>query len=850
MSETLGHYKILDRIGAGVVGEVYRARDTSLGRTVAITEVAAAITDDPERRERFSRDARASLVLSHPNIAALYEVDDDQGQLYLVREFIPGQTLALDIAGHAMNPRRALELAIQLADALADAHAAGIVHRDLRPDNIIVTPKGNAKILNFGLGAWTGRAATRDEAETTAASASAAAACAYISPEQALGERFDHRTDIFSFGVVLFEMLTGRLPFDAPTAAELTRQIVRSPAPPVTSVGRAVPAVVDPIVAKMLAKSLDQRYGSAAPLAADLRAAAAALDARSTASEPANVAAGRPSRRSPNGRIVIIALIAVITAVFWWQRAAIGRLSRHAMDSAAPLIAVVPFDAQPEQTFFADGFGDDLMARLGQTPGLKVLGRSGTRDNRGRPARDVARELHAAVVLSGSIRRTGNGVTLNVALTDPRDDSALWTGQYTRDTANIFAVQAQVAEDIARALRVTLAPTASSERARSRAVDPRAYDAYLHGRQAAADHRLGDARRFYDEAIRVDDGLAEAYGGLAEALALEPRTGGSDDPSRRARLKRAAERAYELAPDSPQANVAMALTTDHLPDALAYLKKSIAIDASYSDGYRYIGDEIADFDPDRAVAFYRRALALDPRMTASQAGVVTTLAAAGRSADAAGALAAASDPHGTWIQAPRIQVALQEHQFTAALSLFGDWRTGDPGLGAQYANVLRSAGRGAEARTVATELVRLDRTNCEAKATLAGLTAERGQTAAARQLVAEAIASGRLEDIGPVALRCAIQSVAAIGDAGAAAAFLRRIAADERLQREWTLNMMGTTGSARLRAALYPWNRVADQPAVVEARRVLDRALAAARQQSGEALGDITPAAAPPLPRS
>src|SRR5476651_6981 len=191
MFETLGHYKILDRIGAGGMGEVYRARDTRLGRTVAIKVMIADIAGDPDRRARFLQDARATAALSHPNIAALYEIGEDQDQLFPVFEYVPGETLKNVIAGRPLNPRRAIDLAVQLADALADAHAEGIVHRDIKSDNIIVTPKGNAKILDFGLAAWTAGGAEREQAATMIATTTEMrlGTVAYMSPEQALGER-------------------------------------------------------------------------------------------------------------------------------------------------------------------------------------------------------------------------------------------------------------------------------------------------------------------------------------------------------------------------------------------------------------------------------------------------------------------------------------------------------------------------------------------------------------------------------------------------------------------------------------------------------------------------------------
>jgi serine/threonine protein kinase len=325
MFETLGHYRILDRIGAGGMGEVYRARDTRLGRTVAIKVMVADVAANPDRRARFLQDARATSALSHPNIAALFEIGEDQDQLFLVFEYVPGETLKNLIAGRPLNPRRALDLAVQIADALADAHAEGIVHRDIKPDNIIVTPKGNAKILDFGLATWTAGGAEREhvgQAATRKATAEETPpeTIAYMSPEQALGERVDHRTDVFSLGVVMFEMLTGKLPFTGTTSTALALQIVQAPAPVPSAVNTSLPPEFDSIVGKAMSKSLDQRYESAVTLAAELRAVGAILDVRSDMQEAAGVfVPTQPARRSAGGWIVLLLVLAALAAAAWHQ---------------------------------------------------------------------------------------------------------------------------------------------------------------------------------------------------------------------------------------------------------------------------------------------------------------------------------------------------------------------------------------------------------------------------------------------------------------------------------------------------------------------------------------------------
>jgi serine/threonine protein kinase len=332
MLEALGHHRILDRVGSGGIGELYRARDTRLGRTTALRVVARRIAGDPDGRERFLRDAQAAAALSHPNIAALYEIGEDQNELFLVLEFVPGEVLEHMIGGRPLHPRRAVEFAAQIADGLAEGHAHSIVHRDIASRNIIVTPKDKAKIVDFGLAAWTRGGTAREHASGADAAAAFAAAgpalstLASMSPEQARGDSVDHRTDLFSLGAVLFEMLSGRPPFTGNTAAAVALQIAQARPIAPSTVTRTVPPELDAIVARALAKNLDERYDSAAALAAELRSVAAILDVRTQRSEsaaraPSPIATRR--RRSSVRWIVLTFLAAVLIAAMWFARDAI-----------------------------------------------------------------------------------------------------------------------------------------------------------------------------------------------------------------------------------------------------------------------------------------------------------------------------------------------------------------------------------------------------------------------------------------------------------------------------------------------------------------------------------------------
>ncbi|MBI2835291.1 MAG: serine/threonine protein kinase [Acidobacteria bacterium] len=316
MFEGIGHYKVLDRIGAGGLGEVYRARDLRFGRTVAVRILPPTITEDPVLRQTFLQDARVATALSHPGIAAVYDVGEEAGWVYVVTEYVAGETLRSVMGDRALNPRRAVDLAFQLAEALAEAHAAAIIHGDLKPGNIIVTQTGRAKMLDLGLSRWTEGGAMREAAATLAecSTADVLNTLSYMSPEQALAERTDHRTDIFSLGVILYEMLTGQSPFARQTASATLMQILGATPPVPSSFNSRLGPELDRIAGRALAKSLETRYQDAREMAAELREAQSALEAlkRLARKEPSRKEPARPPAASVRSQRAVWILVTVI----------------------------------------------------------------------------------------------------------------------------------------------------------------------------------------------------------------------------------------------------------------------------------------------------------------------------------------------------------------------------------------------------------------------------------------------------------------------------------------------------------------------------------------------------------
>ncbi len=318
-NQTIAHYNLLERLGTGALGEVYRARDLKVGRTVALMALPAELISDDSRRQQFLQDARAAAALNHPNIATLFDVIEQDGRCYLAYEFAAGPSLREEMDGRAVNMRRAIEIAAQVADALAEGHSRGLIHGDLRPDNIVVTPKGSPKILNFGLASWT----TGGRARKAAASPDGLAddpngVAGYLSPEQALGGTIDERSDVFSFGTVLYEMLTGRCPFigDSPTATVMN--VIRVTPPPPSRVNSSISPDLDALILRALAKPVESRPAGALAVSSDLRRIATAMDTREGSAPKAELIPPVAPASNKGRKVLMIAAVVLLVALVLW----------------------------------------------------------------------------------------------------------------------------------------------------------------------------------------------------------------------------------------------------------------------------------------------------------------------------------------------------------------------------------------------------------------------------------------------------------------------------------------------------------------------------------------------------
>lgn len=830
MAETIGHYETLAVAGTGATGPVYRARDTRVGRTVAIRVLDQEVAD-PWQRAHFLENVRPYTALSHPHIATLFEAGEQGGRLHLVYEFVPGERLASLVAGHPLNLRRALDLAIQTADALAEAHVSGLPHGALGPASVIVTPKGHAKIIDFGLSFW--RHADRADP--------------FLSPEQAGGAAGDHRSDIYSLGAMLFLLLTGRPPSTEIRDSAGPGLPGRETPPPPSRRNLEVPASLDRIVRKAMAKDPEHRYADASVLAADLRAAAAEVHARD-AEFLTEQQKPRSRFRSGLRLAALVALLAAAAAaaVFQWREPLHQAWQSYFGQSLEPVLIVVPFevaDADAARAHLGPGLAEELASLLGHTPGVRVLGRSSMRGFAGRDPRAIAEEHRASLAVTARLAArddTWEVLELRVTLISRSTGEGVWNRRYDIEARDLLSAQAKIAQDIASRLAVPFEPTPALRRASLRLVRPTALDAYLQARTAMAELDTNRAVRLFGAALEADPGLIEAQAGLAESLyasaVFEHRLGYQEVE---ARLQRAAAEAITTDPDLAHAQLAMALASPTLSEALEHIRRALEIDPSDTAIYVAGAALIRDVDPASALRLLGWARALDPgqprvRFEAAAANLVLeqpdqTLVEAARGQ--------ALVPSLPWWDALRLRVRLSSAAASAAsVPEQGRSLPGFPPGALVRAQVLAGAGEREAAAAAIGTVVRLFPGFCEARATQAGLFRETDRAEAARQ----AAAIYRIAESAPGPLaRCAAMAAAATGDPRQAAAWMTRAAASEEGILGWVRSNGVLSAQAGLRQKVYPWALVLGSPDVTRAAGRLNDALTNARAQVARALGDL-----------
>jgi serine/threonine-protein kinase len=646
----LGPYEILAAVGTGGMGEVYRARDSRLEREVAVKVVPESVAKDPGVLARFEREAKAVAALSHPNILAIHDFGKDQDVYFAVMELLHGETLGSRIARSALPWRKACEIASAVADGLAAAHTKGILHRDLKPDNIFLTSDGHVKILDFGLARIKARPAPEDAATTftdvqtrpmtlkTEAGA-VMGTVGYMSPEQVRGRQPDAPGDIFSLGCVLYEMVAGIRPFARESVAECMAAILHQDPPPLDTAH--VPPELERLIARCLEKKPEERFQSARDLAFALRAMATASGPmKESATDPA--LAGRVPRRRlrPAAWLGIVAAAAAL-ALGWagWRHFSAQRIESLAV------LPIVNANANPELEYLSDGITEGLINKLSQLPGVGVMSRSSVFRFKGRDVDPLAagQQLKVQAVLVGRLAQKGEDVQLGMELVDTSNGRQIWGEQYKRRMSDIQSLHEEIALSVSDRLHLGLSGEEKQRIAGRGAANAEAYRLYLQGRYQWNKRTLEGMQQsieLFEQAIAKDSGYALAHAGLADAYAVLAQYNVLPAREVMPRAKLAAAQALRLDEKLAEAHASLGwvkLAHDWAwPDAEREFQRSIQLNPNYAPAHQWYGEYLlVTGAPDKALAEARQAVDLEPASPVMQQALGLVLYQAGRYAEAA-----------------------------------------------------------------------------------------------------------------------------------------------------------------------------------------------------------------------
>ncbi|MCL5279479.1 MAG: protein kinase [Planctomycetes bacterium] len=606
----IGSFRIEGELGRGGMGVVYLAYDTQLKRPVAIKSLAPEITADAGLRSRQDREAKVLARLNHPNIAAIYErLEDAQGATYLVLEYVPGQTLAERIRLGPLGLSEAISIASQVAAAIAAAHEQGVVHRDLKPGNIKITPKGTAKVLDFGL-AKAADAGAQNPPNTTTQLRVVIGTPAYMSPEQAAGDPVDYRSDIWSLGLVVYEMLAGAFPFRGDTRRDVLHSILHEEPPRLRRIRRDVPRWLERMVLQMMEKDPARRPTNVRELLAE-------LDRLGRAVQPGDrPTAWRRTRRQ---------VVALLTAATLCVGAMAWAYLRPPAVSPPPSIVVLPFEdmsPQKDQEYFCDGIVEELINALTHIKDLRVIARTSAFAFKGKntDVRDIGRQLQVATVLEGSVRKAGGKLRITAQLVNAADRRHLWSNQYDRDVDDVLAIQGQITQAIVGELKLRLLNDEKARISRRQPMDPAARDAYWSGLSfwnRRSEEDLHKAIEYFEKAIQKEPNYALAHALLGSCYSLLPLYSTSAPPDAVQKGKAAALRALQIEETLPEAHAALGQILVRYEwdwvGAENHFRRAIELNPGYASAHHWYSDlHLYRARYAQAVQELEQARALDP----------------------------------------------------------------------------------------------------------------------------------------------------------------------------------------------------------------------------------------------
>jgi serine/threonine-protein kinase len=645
VGKTISHYRVIEKLGSGGMGVVYKAEDMKLGRMVALKVLPPERVADPNRRRRFIQEARAASALNHPNIITIHDIDEAEGVHFIAMEYVAGKTLDRLMAGRGLRLNEALKYAVQMAAALTKAHSAGIVHRDLKPTNVMVTDDGLVKVLDFGLAKLT-EAVPTGEAETVATvgpvteEGTVVGTVGYMSPEQAEGKPVDARSDIFSFGSVLYEMLTGQRAFRGETKASTIAAILREEPKPLSQVVEGLPREVERLVKRCLRKDPAHRVQHMDDLKVALEELKEESDSGGLAEAPLVGAVPRLRERAQEGSLPrrgrvplpyiaggILATLAVVLALAVGLN--VAKLRDRLLGVAAPprieSLAVLPLEnlsRDPEQEYFADGMTDALIAELGQIGSLRVISRTSAMRYKktDKPLPQIARELNVDALIEGSVLRSGDRVRVTAQLIGAVPERHLWARSYERDLRDVLTLQSEVAQAIANEIRIKVTPQVQARLARARPVSPEAHEAYLKGlyyRNLRTEDGLKKSIDSLQQAIEKDPGYALAYVGLADSYSVLTSWGLMAPREAYPRAKAAALKALELDETLAEAHASLGVVSNEYDWDWVGAEKEFKRAIELNPGYAFARHAYAEYlsqmgRHNEAIAEIKRAQELDP----------------------------------------------------------------------------------------------------------------------------------------------------------------------------------------------------------------------------------------------